>query len=94
MLTSASNDKAEMADCCKSQITSTNICHCQFWSRQFFTQPAVAMVVTNIRCGQLVKQGFRMVSMREDEDSLDYDLTSSFHAILHTSGDLDLVNHK
>ena len=35
VLKSASNDKAEMADCCKSQITSTNICHCQFWSRQF-----------------------------------------------------------
>ena len=62
--------------------------------KAIFTQPTVAMIVTNIRCGQLVKQGFRMVSMREDEDSLDYDLISSIHTLLQSSGKLDLVNHK
>ena len=39
-----------------------------------------------------------MMSMRDngngDDNSLDYDLTSSVHAILQSSGKLDLVNHK
>ena len=39
-----------------------------------------------------------MMSMRYDGDgddnSLDYDLTSSVHAILQSSDKLDLVNHK
>ena len=29
-----------------------------------------------------------------DDNSLDYDLTSSVHAILQSSDKLDLVNHK
>ena len=60
----------------------------------FFTQPVVAMVVTNIRDGQFVKHGFRMMFTKEDEDSLDYDLTFPLHTLLHTSDKLDLVNHK
>ena len=39
-----------------------------------------------------------MMSMRDngngDDNSLDYDLTSSVHAILQSSDKLDLVNHK
>ena len=39
-----------------------------------------------------------VMSIRDDDDgednSLDYDLTSSVHAILQSSDKLDLVNHK
>ena len=55
----------------------------QDWSRQFVKKTTT---------------GFTVMSVRDDGDGddnlLDYDLTSSVHAILQSSDKLDLVNHK